>query len=127
MPFFNHPSLIRLGCFAGVLLVMAVWEACAPRRRLALGRTGRWPGNLGLAAVNTLAVRFLVPSGVLGVAALAEENDWGLLNQLDVPGWLGVVLALLALDLTLYLQHVLFHAVPALWRLHLVHHADLDF
>jgi sterol desaturase/sphingolipid hydroxylase (fatty acid hydroxylase superfamily) len=127
MPIVNHASLIRLGCFAGVLLAMAVWEACAPRRRQALARTGRWPGNLGLAAVNTLAIRLLVPSGVLGVAAVAEANQWGLLNQLDVPGWLRVVLALLALDLTLYLQHVLFHTVPALWRLHLVHHADLDF
>jgi sterol desaturase/sphingolipid hydroxylase (fatty acid hydroxylase superfamily) len=119
--------IIRLGFFAGVLLLMALWEALAPRRRLTVRRRLRWASNLGLVALDTLAVRFLVPLGAVGLAVLAEERGWGLLNNLPVPGWSAVALAVVALDLAIYLQHVMFHAVPLLWRLHLVHHADLDF
>src|SRR5262249_46449571 len=106
---------------------MALWEALAPRRRLTVGRPARWGGNLGLAALNTLAVRFLVPLGGVGAAVLAQERGWGLFNIAELPGWLAVVLAVVALDLIIYLQHVMFHAVPLFWRLHMVHHADLDF
>jgi sterol desaturase/sphingolipid hydroxylase (fatty acid hydroxylase superfamily) len=123
----SNESVVRLGCFAGVLLLMAVWEALAPRRRLSVKRPARWASNLGLAALNTLAVRFLVPLGAAGVAVLAEDRGWGLLNNVALPRWLAVVLAVVALDLAIYLQHVMFHAVPLLWRLHMVHHADLDF
>ncbi len=124
---FGHESLIRLGFFAGVLLLMVLWEVLAPRRRLTVRRRLRWSGNLGLVALDTLAVRFLVPLGAVGTALLAEERGWGLLNNVALPGWLAVVLAAVALDLSIYLQHVMFHAVPLLWRLHRVHHADLDF
>jgi sterol desaturase/sphingolipid hydroxylase (fatty acid hydroxylase superfamily) len=119
--------VIRLGCFAGVLLLMLLWEALAPRRPLTVSRPMRWSSNLGLTALNTLAVRFLVPLGAAGLAVLAQERGWGALNNLPVPVWLSVVLAVVALDLAIYLQHVMFHAVPILWRLHMVHHADLDF
>jgi sterol desaturase/sphingolipid hydroxylase (fatty acid hydroxylase superfamily) len=122
-----YEPAIRLGCFAGVLLLMAIWEALAPRRRLAVPRPARWASNLGLVALNTLAVRFLVPLGAVGTAVLAEERGWGLFNNVALPGWLAVALAVVALDLAIYLQHVMFHAVPLLWRLHMVHHADLDF
>jgi sterol desaturase/sphingolipid hydroxylase (fatty acid hydroxylase superfamily) len=121
-----HEPIIRLGCFGGVLLLMALWEVLAPRRRLTVRRAERWSSNLGLTALNTLAVRFLVPLGAVGAAVLAEEHGWGLLNNLALPGWLAVLLAVVALDLIIYLQHVMFHAVPLLWRLHMVHHADLD-
>jgi sterol desaturase/sphingolipid hydroxylase (fatty acid hydroxylase superfamily) len=120
-------SVIRLGCFAGVLLLMALWEALAPRRRLAVARPARWASNLGLTGLNTLAVRFLVPLGAVGTALLARERGWGVLNNVELPGWLAALLAVVALDLIIYLQHVMFHAVPLLWRLHMVHHADLDF
>src|SRR6185369_7583676 len=86
-----------------------------------------WSGNLGLVALDTLLVRLLIPVGAVGLALLAQERGWGVLNNVSLPGWLAVVLAFLALDFVIYLQHVMFHAVPALWRLHMVHHADLDF
>jgi sterol desaturase/sphingolipid hydroxylase (fatty acid hydroxylase superfamily) len=123
----RYEAVIRLSCFGGVLLLMALWELLAPRRRLTVRRPARWASNLGLVALNTLAVRFLVPLGAAGTALVAQERDWGLFNNLELPGWLAVVLAVVALDLIIYLQHVMFHAVPLLWRLHMVHHADLDF
>src|SRR5262245_33357981 len=106
---------------------MTLWELLAPRRRLTVGRPLRWASNLGLVALDTLAVRFLIPLGAVGVALLARERGWGLFNNVSLPGWLAVVLSVVALDFIIYLQHVMFHAVPILWRLHMVHHADLDF
>jgi sterol desaturase/sphingolipid hydroxylase (fatty acid hydroxylase superfamily) len=118
--------LIRLGAFAGVFGVMALWEVMAPRRRQALSRIRRWPGNLGIVAIDTLLVRLLFPTAAVGVALLAESRSWGLLPALGAPPWLSVLTAVVLLDLVIYLQHVLFHAVPALWRLHRMHHADLE-
>jgi sterol desaturase/sphingolipid hydroxylase (fatty acid hydroxylase superfamily) len=123
----HHESLIRLGCFGGVLLLMALWEALAPRRQHVVRRPVRWFSNLSLVVLNTLAVRFLVPLGAVGIALAAEGRGWGLFHNLDLPAWLAVAVSVVALDLVIYLQHVMFHAVPALWRLHMVHHADLDF
>jgi sterol desaturase/sphingolipid hydroxylase (fatty acid hydroxylase superfamily) len=119
--------IVRLGCFVGVLLLMALWEVSAPCRRLSVRRSVRWSANLGLVAIDTLAVRFLIPLGAVGVAVVSREHGWGLLNLAAVPEWLAVAAAVVALDLFIYLQHVMFHAVPLLWRLHMVHHADLDF
>lgn len=106
---------------------MALWEALTPRRHLTVGRHRRWASNLGLVLFNTLIARFLIPLGTAGMAVLAGERGWGLFNNISVPTWLAVLLSVVALDLAIYLQHVLFHAVPLLWRLHMVHHADLDF
>jgi sterol desaturase/sphingolipid hydroxylase (fatty acid hydroxylase superfamily) len=122
-----HESVIRLSCFGGVLLLMALWEALAPRRRLTVGRPRRWFSNLGLVALDALVTRLLAPLSVVGVALLAGEHSWGLLNDVALPAWLAVALSVVALDLVIYWQHVMFHAVPLLWRLHMVHHADLDF
>src|SRR5262245_19339652 len=127
MTFLPAESVIRLSCFAGVLALMALWEALAPRRRPTVGRPVRWFSNLGLVALDTLAVRFLIPLGAVGMALVARERGWGLLNNAALPGWLAVVVSVVVLDLVIYLQHVMFHAVPLLWRLHMVHHADLDF
>jgi sterol desaturase/sphingolipid hydroxylase (fatty acid hydroxylase superfamily) len=123
----SQESPIRLICFASVFAVLAVWEIAAPRRRLKVGKPLRWTSNLGLVALNTVIVRLVLPTGAVGIAAYASEREWGLLNNIELWGWLGVVLAVILLDFAIYLQHVLFHAVPALWRLHMVHHADLDF
>jgi sterol desaturase/sphingolipid hydroxylase (fatty acid hydroxylase superfamily) len=123
----THESVTRLACFAGVLVLMALWEALAPRRRLTTGRPLRWASNLGLVALDTIAVRLVAPLGAVGVALVAEERGWGLLHNVFLPDLLAVALAVVALDLAIYLQHVLFHAVPLLWRLHMVQHADLDF
>lgn len=122
-----HEPAIRLGCFAGIFAAMAVLEALAPRRRRTLSRWARWPGNLGIVVLNTLALRLVFPVAAVGLAALAQERGWGLLNSVALPDWVKFVAAFLLLDLAIYLQHVMFHAVPALWRLHRMHHADLDF
>lgn len=122
----NEP-LVRLAAFAGVLAAMAGWEVLAPRRPQTVGRVTRWPGNLGVVVLDTLAVRLLFPTAAVGTALLGETRGWGLLNTIEAPVWLAVPASVLILDLTIYLQHVLFHAVPALWRLHRMHHADLEF
>jgi len=118
---------IRLGCFLGVLVAMAAWELLAPRRDLTVGKPLRWLSNLGLVAFNSLLVRLVAPLGVVGAALLAHEHGWGLFNNTPVPYWLVVVICIVVFDLAVYLQHVMFHAVPLFWRLHMVHHADLDF
>ncbi len=117
----------RLSFFAGVFVAMALWEAFAPLRPWSASRVKRWSINLPIVGINTLAVRVLFPSAAVGVAWVADERGWGLLNKLELPSWISVAGSVVALDLVVYLQHVLFHAVPALWRLHMVHHADLDF
>jgi sterol desaturase/sphingolipid hydroxylase (fatty acid hydroxylase superfamily) len=123
----HSEALIRLGSFAGVFALMAIAEALVPRREPTLRKPMRWFHNLALAFLNTIALRIVLPLGAVGMAVLAQENGWGVFNGLPWPPWLLVVLAVVALDFVIYLQHVLFHAVPALWRLHMVHHADLDF
>jgi sterol desaturase/sphingolipid hydroxylase (fatty acid hydroxylase superfamily) len=124
--FSSYEPLVRLLAFAGVLAALVVWELLAPRRTQKLGRTTRWPGNLGVVAIDAVLERFLLPTTVIGLALICEARGWGLLQVLDLPYWLAVLLAFLALDLAIYLQHVMFHAVPALWRLHRMHHADQE-
>ena len=117
---------LRLGGFLGVLAVMTLWELCAPRRRLSASRWQRWPSNLGLVAVDALMLRLLSPVAAVGAALLAREQGWGLFNALSLPLWVVVPVCLLVLDLAIYGQHVVFHKVPLLWRLHRVHHTDVD-
>jgi sterol desaturase/sphingolipid hydroxylase (fatty acid hydroxylase superfamily) len=118
---------IRLGAFTAVLAAMALWEATAPRRPRSYKRARRWPSNLAIVALNVSLVRVLFPAGMVGMALMAEKRAWGLLNNLPVASWTAVLISVVLLDLAIYLQHVLFHAVPALWRVHRMHHADLDF
>lgn len=126
-PLFGIEIGARLGCFSGVLLLMTLWELLAPRRRLTVRKSRRWLSNLGLVALNVVLIRLALPLTAFGTAALASQHGWGLLNQWSAPVWLRFLVAVLALDFAIYLQHVLFHAVPMLWRVHMVHHADLDF
>jgi sterol desaturase/sphingolipid hydroxylase (fatty acid hydroxylase superfamily) len=123
----EQETAIRLTVFLGVLIGMAVWEIIVPRRRVEIPRLLRWSNNLALVVLDTLLVRLAFPVVAVGLAVIARENGWGLLNQMSIPGWIVFPAAVLALDLAIYLQHVLFHAVPALWRLHRMHHADLEF
>jgi sterol desaturase/sphingolipid hydroxylase (fatty acid hydroxylase superfamily) len=118
---------VRLAFFLGVLAAMSVWQWLAPRRRPVASSGLRWLSNVGILVLSTLVLRFLLPASAAGVAIFAADHGWGLFNHLAAPGWLAVVLSVIALDLAIYVQHVLFHAIPALWRLHRVHHADLDF
>ena len=118
---------IRLISFASVFLAMLVWEMVAPRRRLQLHRPIRWSSNLGLVAINTLLLRLVAPLGAVGVALVAESRGWGFFQNIEISSWIAIVASVVLLDLAIYLQHVMFHAVPLFWRLHMVHHADLDF
>ncbi len=118
---------IRLAFFIGVLSIMALWEIIAPRRALTVSKAVRWTNNLGLVFLNSFILRLIFPAAAVGVAAFATEQGWGLLNYYQIPIVLAVVLSVVAMDFIIYLQHVLVHAVPTLWRLHRVHHADPDF
>jgi hypothetical protein len=117
---------VRVGGSAVVFAIMALWEWFAPRRHLTAGRRPRWPGNPGILAVDIIAVRLLAPTAAVGVALIAAAHGWGLFNLLALPAWAALPLGVIALDLVIYGQHVVFHHVPALWRLHRMHHADLD-
>jgi sterol desaturase/sphingolipid hydroxylase (fatty acid hydroxylase superfamily) len=119
--------LIRLACFAGVFAAMALWEVMAPRRKCDVARALRWPNNLGVVVADTLLVRLVLPTAAVGVALHAQAAGWGLLALVEWPAWLEIAVAFVVLDLAIYFQHVLFHAVPVFWRLHRMHHADLDF
>lgn len=118
---------IRLTFFLGVFAIVAAWEALAPRRAREFSRWTRWPSNLGIVALNTALLRLAFPIAAVGMAVLAAQRGWGVLNLVAWPILAKVVAAVLILDFAIYLQHVMFHAVPALWRLHRMHHADLDF
>ena len=122
----NLEMAVRVGGAAAVFAAMALWEWLAPRRAMTVGRRPRWPGNLGILAVDIVAVRLLVPTAAVGVALIAAAHGWGLFTLLGLPAWAAILLGVIALDLTIYIQHVVFHHVPLLWRLHRMHHADLD-
>jgi sterol desaturase/sphingolipid hydroxylase (fatty acid hydroxylase superfamily) len=118
--------MIRLAFFFGVLAVVAAWELIAPRRTLTDSKRRRWFANLSMVVIDTAALRFLLPVLPVGMALMAEQHGWGILNNLMLPAWIKAVLAVAALDFVIYLQHVLFHFLPILWRLHRMHHTDLD-
>ncbi len=117
---------IRAGIFAGMLLVMMLWEVLAPRRPQVIPRRRRWPANLGIVILNAILLRLIFPIAAMGMAVAAEVHGWGLLNQFGTGPSIAIPLSVLLLDLAIYLQHRLFHAVPLLWRLHRMHHADLE-
>ncbi len=123
----QHELTIRLSFFFGIFALMAAWEIKAPKRPLSVSKKMRWSSNLGLVFLNSAILRLLFPAAAVGVAAFAEQQGWGLLNYHPLPLALSVVISVVAMDLVIYLQHVLVHAVPTLWRLHRVHHADLDY
>ena len=118
---------IRLGFFFGIFMVMAAWEILAPKRALTVSKAVRWANNLGLVFFNSFILRLVFPAAAVGMAAFAGEQGWGLLNYYSVPATVAIVVSVIAMDFIIYLQHVMVHAVPALWRLHRVHHADLDY
>jgi sterol desaturase/sphingolipid hydroxylase (fatty acid hydroxylase superfamily) len=122
----TEPQL-RLAVFLGVLVAMALWELATPRRRQEIPRVIRWTNNLGLVVVDTIVLRMTFPILAVGLAVIVQDRGWGLFNIVAVPGWVAILVSIIVLDLVIYLQHVMFHAVPALWRLHRMHHADLEF
>jgi sterol desaturase/sphingolipid hydroxylase (fatty acid hydroxylase superfamily) len=122
-----HEAYIRLGFFVGMLSLIALWEILAPRRTLTVSKAVRWANNLGIVFLNTAFLRLLFPAAAVGMAAFAAEHGWGIFNYVQVPFALAVIVSVMAMDFMIYLQHVMVHAVPALWRLHRMHHADLDY
>ncbi len=119
-------TLLRLSAFFGVLICMALLELLIPKRPLTAPKPARWFANLGIVALNTLALRLLLPVTAIGAASFANMHGWGLLNILSLHSITALLLAIVLLDLAIYAQHLLFHAMPILWRLHMVHHADHD-
>lgn len=119
----DQEPIIRLGVFATVLVGMALLEHAFPRRPQRLAWR-RWPSNLGLVALSSFLLRLVAPAGAVGVALWAESQGLGLMRLVDVPFWAAAPIAVLLLDMLIYFQHRVFHAVPILWRLHRVHHAD---
>src|SRR5262249_14037925 len=118
--------LIRLGIFLGIFALMALWEAVGPRRDRTIQRLRRWPNNIGVTFLDTAVTRIFAPTGAVGFALLAQSHGWGLLYAVGLPPWIKMLVSLLVLDFAIYLQHRVFHHVPLLWRLHRMHHADLD-
>ncbi len=121
-----YEPAVRLLSFLGVLVLMALWERVAPRRRLSASKLLRWLSNLGLTAVNSALVRGISTLGAVGVAIESQRQGWGFFNHVAIHPWVSTALSVVVLDLVIYLQHVMFHAIPLLWRLHMVHHADPD-
>ncbi len=125
--FLTNETVVRFGAFMVIFVVLAVLEILAPRRRLLTSKVRRWFANLTIVVLNPLSVVLIFPILPIGLAHIASEQNWGLLNHTSMSEWMQVVAGVIALDLTVYAQHVLHHAIPTLWRLHMVHHADLDF
>ncbi|MEE8342291.1 MAG: sterol desaturase family protein, partial [Gammaproteobacteria bacterium] len=123
----QHEVTIRLLSFFGIFAVMALWEWIAPRRTLTVSKAVRWLNNLGIVVFNSFLLRLLFPAAAIGMAAFAQQQGWGILNYYSLNFGVAVALSVITMDFIIYLQHVMVHAVPALWRLHRVHHADLDF
>ncbi len=122
-----NEAVARLAAFIGVFIVVALWEIASPRRLRSHSRLRRWPSNLSITALNTAFLKIAFGATAVGLAVAGQREHWGLFNNIPVPPWLAVFASLVLLDLRIYLQHVMFHAVPALWRVHRMHHADLDF
>ncbi len=122
---------LRLSVFFGIFLVMALLELAMPRRTPNRVKSRRWLTNLAIAGIGAAVIRLMallaVPIAAVAAAAWAQSEGWGVFNQLDWPGWVEILLAVILLDLAIYGQHVASHKIPVLWRLHKVHHTDVDF
>ena len=123
----THETTVRMGFFFGVLILMAVWEVLAPRRAANVSKIVRWGNNLGLVVFNSVLLRLVFPTAAVGVTIFASEHSWGLLNYVQLPSVAAVAISIVVMDFVIYVQHILMHTIPALWRLHRVHHADLDY
>lgn len=123
----NNEPFFRAGAFLLVLTAMMAWEIVAKRRPQVVSRSQRWPGNVLLVIIDTAIVRLVFPLAAVGAAVYAQDLGWGVFNAVTLPGWVVLILSILALDLAIYGQHRIFHAVPWLWRIHRVHHGDQEF
>ncbi len=118
---------LRLGAFITIFALVAVGEILAPKRTLKVARRRRWLNNVSLVVINTIMLRLLFPTAAMGLAIFVNDRGWGLLNYWQLNPNISLIFSIVLLDMVIYLQHVMFHAVPLLWRLHKVHHTDLDY
>jgi sterol desaturase/sphingolipid hydroxylase (fatty acid hydroxylase superfamily) len=123
----ENEFLIRLIFFVGAFSLVAVGELTVPRRALATSKSARWFTNIAITIINSALLRLVFGAAAIMMALHASQHGWGLFNNIHIPYWLAIAISVIALDFVIYLQHVMFHAVPAFWRLHMMHHADLDF
>jgi len=123
----DNEVAIRLAFFFSVFGIMAIWELIAPKRALTVSKAVRWANNLGIVFLNSFILRLIFPAAAVGMATFTSSQGWGVFNYFDVPFWVAIVASVVVMDFIIYLQHVMVHAVPVLWRLHRMHHADLDF
>ncbi len=123
----ENEKTIRLSFFIGMLVIIGLWEILRPRRALKVSKLLRWSNNLGLVFFNNFLLRIIFPAAAVGMAAFAQQHGWGIFNYYTVHPLLAVIVTIIAMDFIIYLQHVIVHAIPVLWRLHRVHHADLDY
>jgi sterol desaturase/sphingolipid hydroxylase (fatty acid hydroxylase superfamily) len=125
----ENETLIRFGVFLGLFALLALIEAIVPRRTRTQTRKARWFTNWGVTIINTItlnAMAFALPLLAVGAAIDAQSHGWGLFNAIGMPAWVEVILAILILDFSIWAQHLITHKIPILWRLHQVHHADVD-
>jgi sterol desaturase/sphingolipid hydroxylase (fatty acid hydroxylase superfamily) len=125
----ENEAFIRLSIFLGLFALLALIETLAPRRVRTQNRSHRWVTNWGFTIANTVVLRglaFVLPLLAVGAALDAQAQGWGLFNLLPFPGWIEIIAAILILDFAIWAQHLITHKVPLLWRLHRVHHADVD-
>ncbi len=123
----DNEQFIRLGFFLGILVIMAIWEIIKPKRLLTVSKLLRWSNNLGLVLLNSFLLRLIFPTATLGMATFASEHRWGLFNYYEIAIFPAMIISIIVMDFVIYLQHVMVHTVPALWRIHRVHHADPDY
>lgn len=123
----HHEFIVKLAAFFGIFFLMATWEQLVPCRVLVIPKKLRWTHNLGLVVLNSVVLRLVFPAGAVGVAVFVQQQGWGLLNYYSIPLPVAIAISIVAMDFIIYLQHVMMHAVPVLWRVHRVHHADLDY
>lgn len=121
-----NPDTLRLLAFLSIFALLALAEAVWPRRPLMVKKTQRWQANIGIIIADSMVIRLLFPVVPMSLAATAQSQGWGLFNLLGVTGWVELIAGLIILDLIIYLQHRLFHRIPLLWRMHRMHHTDLD-
>ena len=123
---YKYEPTIRLSVFLGGFTLFALLEWLLPHRQLSTKKLTRWINNFALVFTSTILIRLIIPTAAIGIAYLTEANNWGLANYFELSFWLKVIITFVLLDLTIYFQHLFFHALPILWRVHRIHHSDLD-
>lgn len=123
----NNEANIRLGFFIGVFSLMALWDILSPKRVLVIKKSVRWLNNIALLVLNIIVVRLIFPTATIGMVIFVNEQGWGLFHYLETPFWITTIASIILLDLVVYLQHIMVHAVPLFWRLHRLHHTDQDY